>query len=210
MLCARLLKWLASPENLDAHLFAPGATFDSPLSPERTIQDRFLGCYAPFERARPILATGDSGGGVIVFEACDPVTNLWHRVAWVFIARENAIVHIVETSSQGLPPREQRYPCLVHEIWRTPDGAELCCIAGPSGDGARESLEQGAQLLHVFEANSHFEAMSIYNTFLEREPYTTSEPSDFIFYPESWLAVQAATANAWRATHASTLVRRLT
>ena len=82
---------------------------------------------------------------------------------------------------------------LVHEIWETvSDGMVLhaCCLAGPDGDGCRRSLEPVARLLASFEAISHFEAMTVYNDYLGREPYTTSEPWDYQPYPDEWLAVQ--------------------
>ncbi len=82
---------------------------------------------------------------------------------------------------------------LVHEIWEVvSDGMVLhtCCLAGPDGDRCRQSLEPSARLLTTFEAGSHFEAMSVYNRYLGREPYTTNELWDHQPYPNEWLAVQ--------------------
>jgi hypothetical protein len=65
-----------------------------------------------------------------------------------------------------------------------------CCLAGPNGDGCRRNLELGARLLTTFEADSHYEAMTIYHRYLDREPYTTREPWDHQPYPDEWLTVQ--------------------
>ena len=82
---------------------------------------------------------------------------------------------------------------LIHEVWEeVVDGMVLhtCCLAGPRGEGCRKCLEPGATLLTTFEAGSHFEAMTIYNQYLDREPYTTDHPVDFQPYPEEWLTEQ--------------------
>ncbi len=82
---------------------------------------------------------------------------------------------------------------LIHEIWETEsEGMVLhtCCLAGSGGDGCRLSLEPGARLLTTFEAGSHFEAMTFYNRYLGRGPYTTHESWDYQPYPDDWLAEQ--------------------
>jgi hypothetical protein len=81
---------------------------------------------------------------------------------------------------------------LKHEVWVTGDGHPACCLAGPQGDEARKVFaEDGpAKLVWTFEAGSHYEAMTKYNRFLGREPYTTDEAADFEPYPEEWLRVQ--------------------
>ncbi len=82
---------------------------------------------------------------------------------------------------------------LVLEVWEeVSDGMVLhgCCYAGSLGDDYRRKLEPGARLLTTFEAGSHFEAMTIYNRYLNRGPYTTHEPWDYQPYPDEWLAEQ--------------------
>ncbi len=81
----------------------------------------------------------------------------------------------------------------MHEVWEGgSDGMILhaCCLVGPGGDGCRGSLEPGARRLTTFAAGSHFEAMTVYNCYLGREPYTTCEPWDYQPYPDEWLAEQ--------------------
>jgi hypothetical protein len=76
---------------------------------------------------------------------------------------------------------------LVHEVWEeVEDGMVLhtFCLSGPRGENCRRTLAPGARLLATFEASSHFEAMTIYNRILGREPYTTDEPWDYQPYPE--------------------------
>ena len=83
---------------------------------------------------------------------------------------------------------------LLHEIWEDfdGDGSSLpsCCLAGPDGDSCRKMLSPKAHMVHVFEASSHHEAMTVYNKFLGREPYQTDQSSDFEPYPSEWAARQ--------------------
>lgn len=82
---------------------------------------------------------------------------------------------------------------LVHEVWEwIDDGMTLhaCCLAGPGGEGCRRSLGSVTRLLTTFEAGSHFDAMTIYNRYLGRGPYTTHESWDYQPYPDEWLAEQ--------------------
>ena len=79
---------------------------------------------------------------------------------------------------------------LKHEVWREPDGMEMCCLAGPMGDDARRALAPGATLLWTFDAGTHFEAMTKYNDFLGRAPYTTDQEADRQPYPDDWRATQ--------------------
>jgi hypothetical protein len=79
---------------------------------------------------------------------------------------------------------------LVHEIWEetTDDGMILhsCCLAGVLGAECRKSLAPNARLLSTFEAGSHFEAMTIYHEYLDREKYTTIYEQDYLPYPREW------------------------
>ena len=68
----------------------------------------------------------------------------------------------------------------------------MCCLAGPDGDDARRLLAEDATLVWTFEAGSHFEAMTKYNKFLGREPYTTDQIGDHAPYPDQWLQRQRA------------------
>lgn len=84
---------------------------------------------------------------------------------------------------------------LVHEIWITGGGLPACVLAGPMGDAARSLMAQDgtASLARRFVAGSHFEAMTIYNKLLRREPYTTDLPTqDRAPYPHEWQEVQEA------------------
>ena len=79
---------------------------------------------------------------------------------------------------------------LVHEIWRE-DGEggmvlHTCCLAGAMGERCRRALAPNARLLLTFDAGSHFEAMTIYNRLLGREPYNTDQTWDYEPYPAEW------------------------
>ena len=97
---------------------------------------------------------------------------------------------------------------LVHEIWEQPDGMTTGCLAGPDGDGARNQLGPDARLIEVFQASSHFEAMTTHNRRLGREAYTTVHEWDREPYPDSWAERQRASAPEWTQMHAERLVRR--
>ena len=84
---------------------------------------------------------------------------------------------------------------LVHEIWETTeDGMVLhtCCLAGSLGAACRETLSADSRLLITFVAGCHFDAMTIYHSFLGREPYSTDHHDDYRAYPEEWLDIQCS------------------
>jgi hypothetical protein len=58
------------------------------------------------------------------------------------------------------------------------------------GEDCRSTLAPGARLLQTFEAGSHFEAMTLYNSLLGREVYTTEQPWVYEPYPEEWRHAQ--------------------
>jgi hypothetical protein len=97
---------------------------------------------------------------------------------------------------------------LVHETWEEEDGVVTVCLAGPDGDGARDQLAKGARLVRTFEAGSHFEAMTLHNAALKREPYSSNEPWDFQPYPAEWFERQQAHAAQWRQLHSRLLGAR--
>jgi hypothetical protein len=88
---------------------------------------------------------------------------------------------------------------LVHEIWEDvgEDGRVLpgVCLAGPDGDGFRKLLNKGAQLVHQFEAGSHFGAMTVYYRRYGWGDYTSDFTSDREPYPEDWAKRQLLGTN---------------
>jgi hypothetical protein len=91
-------------------------------------------------------------------------------------------------------------PGYLHEIWMRPDehGQLLpaCLPFGPAGDGARALNEPGSSCVFVFWANSYFEAMTFYYSFLGFGTYTTNEEWDYKPYPQDWLEEQRGYINA--------------
>ena len=84
---------------------------------------------------------------------------------------------------------------LVHEIWEaTQDEMVLhtCCMAGSLGDACRKTFPSNSRLLVTFVADCHFDAMTIYNRFLGREPYSSEHEDDYREYREEWLDEQRA------------------
>ena len=79
---------------------------------------------------------------------------------------------------------------LLHEIWLDPDedGAPLPgrCLAGPDGDDFRRLLSPKAQLVHRFEAGSHWEAINLYYRFVGYGDHIPSDPWDITPYPNEW------------------------
>ena len=76
---------------------------------------------------------------------------------------------------------------LAHEIWIQPDNMPRCNLAGQGGDGARSILPPGSRLTTVFHAGSRFEAMTKYDAPLNREEFTSAQPSAHDPYPQEWL-----------------------
>lgn len=81
-------------------------------------------------------------------------------------------------------------PELLHEIWIDSEGLEVCLIAGPEGEEARKLLPFGSKLAHTFHAHSHFEAMTMYNKYLGREPYETTFKEDYVEYSTESKTIQ--------------------
>lgn len=74
-----------------------------------------------------------------------------------------------------------------HELWEEDGGAQLTfCFAGPRGEGARKSLGPDARLIWAVEADSHFEAMTLYYGFMDWGEYKTDYEEDKQPYPEEW------------------------
>jgi hypothetical protein len=87
---------------------------------------------------------------------------------------------------------------LVHEIWEVIDDSNqvlpAVCLAGPDGEAFRKLLHQDAladglgcpRCVRNFQANSHFEAMTIYHRHYDWDAYTTDFASDREPYPDDW------------------------
>jgi hypothetical protein len=81
---------------------------------------------------------------------------------------------------------------VLHELWEGPDGNDWTfCLAGPGGDAARRLLPSGARLIWTVVANSHFDAMTEYYTYMGWGVYTTEFPADYI--PYQLISVQQPT-----------------
>jgi hypothetical protein len=117
---------------------------------------------------------------------------------------EYGVVEIQAVAPPRLLPPDVIERGLVHEIWRDAAGLEMCRLAGTLGENARRQFPD-ARLIHVFTARSHFEAMSMYNAFLDREPHTASHTWDMEPYPASWAVEQLLTEPSWRQLHAAQL-----
>ena len=81
---------------------------------------------------------------------------------------------------------------LKHEVWIDREGLPGLCLSGPGGDGFRALLGAGSRLVNVFEASSHFEAMSRYYELMDWGPYTTDFQEDHEPYPAEWAFQQEA------------------
>jgi hypothetical protein len=61
------------------------------------------------------------------------------------------------------------------QVWEDDDGDGVVgitlCSAGSSGEASRQLLRPNAKLLATFEAESHFEAMTLRNQMMWWEPY---------------------------------------
>jgi hypothetical protein len=81
---------------------------------------------------------------------------------------------------------------LLHEIWEdfgdAGESLPCLCLAGPLGEGCRQSLGPRARLMTTFEAASHFEAMTTYYEIMGWGKYTTDQEWDVQPYPEDWFS----------------------
>ena len=92
-------------------------------------------------------------------------------------------------------------PNLVHEMWRHKEGLTMVCLVGPEGDGARALLEQGAELVWVFQAASYYQAMTMYYQRMGWGEHTTDHESDYQPYAQEWADIQNKTAKDWQGFH---------
>ena len=79
---------------------------------------------------------------------------------------------------------------LRHELWLESTGERIFCLAGPMGERARRLMTADATLTWTVTANSHFEAMTKYYSFMGWGAYTTDHDWDYHPYPTVWLEMQ--------------------
>jgi hypothetical protein len=101
---------------------------------------------------------------------------------------------------------------LVHEIWEVIDeqGQVLpaLCLAGPDGERFRELLHQQAResdhgvprCVDRFEADSHFEAVTIYYRRYGRGEYSSEFAWEREPYPLEWASRQSASPSTGSAS----------
>ena len=94
---------------------------------------------------------------------------------------------------------------LVHEMWRDPDGLTTVCLAGPNGDEARSQLDPQSELVWVFKASNHYEAMTLHYNRMGWGKYQTDQEWDTRPYPAKWIEIQAKTVKDWEAFHKAKL-----
>jgi hypothetical protein len=58
-----------------------------------------MGAYAPWEDVRVLAVVIEPRKSVALFEGIDPVTNLGHRVAWIFDHDDDRILRIRSVST---------------------------------------------------------------------------------------------------------------
>jgi hypothetical protein len=77
---------------------------------------------------------------------------------------------------------------LIHELWENPEeGTFTVCLTGQRGEAARALLSSSARIIWTFEAESHYEAMTIYYRHMGWGEYVTDQEWDFQAYPDEWL-----------------------
>ncbi|WP_155209164.1 hypothetical protein [Fulvivirga aurantia] len=65
-----------------------------------------------------------------------------------------------------------------HDIWQDEDGLTMLCMAGELGKESRTLLEPNSRIIHSFKANSHFDAMTQYYTYMEWGQYESEFEED--------------------------------
>ncbi|WP_296263655.1 hypothetical protein [Pseudomonas sp. UBA6562] len=72
-----------------------------------------------------------------------------------------------------------------HELWQEPDGCQTFCLAGTRGERARALMQPRAKLIWEVEAESYFEAMTLYYAHMQWGEYLSDFPEqDMIPYKE--------------------------
>ena len=114
----RLLAWLAL-EDRDRQLQRFEAVFTSDVELDaQSAWDLLRPMLELTEAMRdvvPRMVQGDALQGAVVIDARDPVTDLWHREAWIFNAIDGLIRRVVLVTSQGsveppIRPASSRQP----------------------------------------------------------------------------------------------------
>jgi hypothetical protein len=82
--------------------------------------------------------------------------------------------------------RQVGYMQLKHELWEDKDGLFTFVLSGPMGEEARSQIAPGARMIWEVEANSHFEAMTLYYRRMGWGRYTTEHEWDYQPYPLEW------------------------
>jgi hypothetical protein len=85
---------------------------------------------------------------------------------------------------------------MLHELWVDLDGLDMYCLAGPQGDAVRALLPKGSTLETVFEANSHFEAMTKYYEYRGYGVYRSNFPN---LDKAPYVAIDAVDIRTWSA-----------
>ena len=60
-----------------------------------------------------------------------------------------------------------------HDIWKNKEGLTALLFSGDIGKAGRNALQKDYELVHSFNADSHFDAMTKYYEFMDWGPYTT-------------------------------------
>lgn len=68
------------------------------------------------------------------------------------------------------------------QIWKNPEGLTELVLANEAGNEQRKLMDPGSKIIHTFYANSHFEAMTIYYSFMNWGEYTTVQKEDKLPY----------------------------
>ncbi len=76
---------------------------------------------------------------------------------------------------------------LEHDIWKDKEGFTMLCLAGELGAEARTLLEPDSEIIHSFEASSHFDAMTKYYEFMDFGKYESEFEFDKTPYDLSGL-----------------------
>ncbi len=76
-----------------------------------------------------------------------------------------------------------------HELWKEKNGYTFC-LAGSMGEGARATMQSGAELIWTVEADSHYEAMTKYYKFMDWGEYKIAFEQDKEAYPDVWVKTQ--------------------
>lgn len=67
---------------------------------------------------------------------------------------------------------------MIHELWLENEDEQTFCLSGTAGDSVRKLLSSNAKLIWTCDAESYFDAMTQYYTYMNWGEYKSETPDE--------------------------------